>query len=267
MTRVFVVGSGLSGLAAAAALAPQHDVTVIERLPAIGGLAGWEDPVARHLDRKGRGAGVTQLLGTTALCWEPGRLLIAAPGSIRWAAADHLIVACGTRPATPAELRLAGDRPAGVVSATIAEHLVGARVILGHRPLIAGVSHWAALVALGMHRMGARVRVLGQPGSTRPGWADDWLGTGIPRVVHGHPRIETLDWSREPGGPLERLACDALVLAAPARPLRNVEGAVFGGEAVTYIAELDLAVGETDIIARADAAARAITFEPQRIEA
>jgi hypothetical protein len=149
----------------------------------------------------------------------------------------------------------------------VAEHLVGAGVVLGHQPLIAGVSHWAAIVALRMHRMGARVRVLGQPGSDRPAWADDWLGTGVPRVVHGRPRIETLDWSREPGGPLEQLACDALVLAAPSRPLRNVEGAIFGGEAVTFIAELDLAVGAADIIARAETAAQAITFEPRRLEA
>ena len=267
MTRVAVVGTGLTGLAAAAALATRVEVVLVERLPAIGGLAGWEDPVARRLEAAGRAAGVTQLLGATALRWEPGRLLVAEPGNIHWIGADHLVYAGGTRPATPAELRLAGDRPAGVVSATVAEHLVGARVVLGREPLIAGVSHWAELVAHRMHRAGARVRVLGQPGSVRPAWADEWMGTGVPRVVHGRARIERLDWSPEPAGPLHHLPCDALVLAAPARPLRNVEGAVFGGEAATFIAELDLAVGAAGIVARAEAAARAITLEPRRIEA
>jgi YD repeat-containing protein len=269
MTRVVVVGAGLCGLAAAAALASRHEVVLAERLPTVGGLAGWEDSTARLLDRAGRQVGVTQLLGTTALRWDAAgrRLLVAAPGSIRWVGADHLVFAGGTRPATPAELRMAGDRPAGVVPATVAEHLVGARVALGREPLIAGVSHWGELVAQRMHRAGARVRVLGQPGSARPSWADEWLGTGVPRVVHGRPRMVSLDWSDEPGGPLQHLPCDALVLAAPARPLRNVEGAVFGGEAVTFIAELDLAVDAAGIVARAETAARAITFEPRRIEA
>ncbi len=133
-TRVAVVGAGLSGLAAAAALAGRADVTLVERLPAIGGLAGWEDATARGLDLRGRATGVRQLLGATALRWDPGRLLVAAPGDIRWIEVDHLVFAGGTRPATPADLRLAGDRPAGVISATVAEHLVAARVTLGRKP-------------------------------------------------------------------------------------------------------------------------------------
>ena len=167
----------------------------------------------------------------------------------------------------PAELRLAGDRPAGIISATVAEHLAGAHVVLGHRPVIAGVSHWAESVAQKLRWADVHIRVIGQPGSAPPAWGDEWLGTGVPRAVRGHPRIELLEWSRLPGGALEQVSCDALVLAAPARPLRNVEGAVFGGEGVTFIAELDLAVGEADIVARAEAAAHAITVEPRRIHA
>lgn len=267
MTRVAVVGAGLSGLAAAAVLATRTDAVLVERLPAVGGQAGWEDRTAQRLDAAGRAAGVHQLLGATALRWEPGRLLVAAPGNIRWIEADHLVFAGGTRPATPADLRLAGDRPAGVVSATVAEHLVGARVTLGQNPILLGVSHWAELVAHRMHARGSRVRALGLPGDARPAWADDWLGTATPHAVHGRPRIAELEVSRDGVTGRVRIPCDALVIAAPARPIRNVEGAVSGGERVTFICETDLAASPTDIVGRAEAAARAITLETGRVVA
>ena len=264
---MIVVGAGLAGLAAAAVLARDADVTLVERLPAIGGLAGWEDPLARRLDAEGRAAGVRQLLGATALRWEAGELLVAAPGVIHRLAADHLVFAGGTRPATPAELRLAGDRPAGIVSATVAEHLLGARVRVGRLPLVYGVSHWAEPIAHRLHGQGLGVRVLGQPGAARPAWADEWLGTGVLRAAHGRPRISRLEISAEPGGPLETVTCDALVLAAPARPLRNVEGAVFGGDHVTFIQETDLTAGSADLVASAEVVAREITHQAGRVVA
>ncbi len=85
MTKIAVVGAGLTGLAAAATLASRYEVVLVERLPAIGGLAGWENATARRLDGIGRAAGVLQLLGTTALRWEAGRL-----GSISRARIDSL---------------------------------------------------------------------------------------------------------------------------------------------------------------------------------
>jgi NADPH-dependent 2,4-dienoyl-CoA reductase/sulfur reductase-like enzyme len=267
VTRVVVVGAGLSGLAAAGVLAERAETVVVDRLPAIGGMAGWEDPIARRLDEAGRAAGMRRLLGTTALRWEPGRLLVAAPGDIRWIDADHLVFAGGTRPATPADLRLVGDRPAGVIAATVAEHLLAARVTLGRRVIVLGVSHWAALVAHRMHLRGAPARLLGLPGDLPPAWADEWLGTATPRAVHGSRRIEELEVEREPGGDRERIPCDALVIAAPARPIRNVEGAVFDGERVTFMFETDLAASAADIVDRAQAAARGITLEPGRVVA
>lgn len=275
MSRIAVVGAGLCGLAAAAALAEDgHAVTVVDRLPAIGGLAGWEDPTARSLDDEGRRRGVLQRLGATALRWTPpapgtpgdaaGALLVAAPGDIGRLEADHLVIAGGTRPATPAELRLAGDRPAGVVAASLAEHLVGARVTFGRAPLIYGVSHWSSLVAHRLHERGARIRVLGQPGAARPAWADEWLGTGVLCSVGGRPRLESVTWAPASGGEPTTVPADALILAAPARPLRNVEGAVFDGTAVTFIAETDLAVTPVELVSRARAAALAIPLPHHR---
>jgi hypothetical protein len=267
VTDVAVVGAGLSGLAAATALAARANVTLVDRLPVIGGLVGWEDVEARRLDAAGRAAGVRQLLGTTALRWEPGRLLVAAPGDIRWIPAEHLVFAGGTRPATPADLRIAGDRPVGVVAATVAEHLVAARVTLGRHPLVLGVSHWAARVADRMHAHGAQVRTLGLPGDVRPEWADEWLGTANPHAIHGRPRMDALVVQREAATGRERIGCDALIIAAPARPIRNVDGAVFGGERVTFICVTDLAVGPAAIVGRAEAAARAIDLEALGVSA
>ena len=265
---MIVVGAGLAGLAAAALLARDADVALVERLPAIGGLAGWEDPLARRLDAEGRAAGVRQLLGATALRWEAGELLVAAPGVIHRLAADHLVFAGGTRPATPAELRLAGDRPAGIVSATVAEHLLGARVRLGRLPLVYGVSHWAEPIAHHLHGQGLAVRVLGQPGAARPAWADEWLGTGVLRAAHGRPRISRLEISAEPGGPLET---DHLRRAGPRRA--GAAAAQRGGRGLRRAttsrssSETDLAAGPADIVASAEAVAREITHQTGRVVA
>jgi hypothetical protein len=254
----------LAGLSAASSAAANGAETVLlERLPAIGGLAGWEDSTARRLDAAGRAAGVRQLLGTTAIRWELTRVLVAAPGRIEWVDADRLVFAGGTRPATPGELRLAGDRPAGVLSATVAEHLIGARVTLGHRPIVFGVSHWAELVARRMRDRGVRVVALGLPGDARPVWADEWLGTAIPRSVRGRPRIAALEVERD-AGRREWLSCDAVVLSAPAKPIRNVEGAVRGGAGVLYVQETDLGAGPLDIVRLADAMTAALVKEAGR---
>lgn len=251
MTAIAIVGAGLAGLSAAATAARSTGAVLIERLPVIGGFAGWEDPVARSLDAAGRGAGVRQMLGATAIRWEPGRLLVAAPGRIEWIEADRLLFAGGTRPATLAELRIAGDRPAGVMSATVADHLIGARVLLGRRPVLLGVSHWSEVVARRLHRAGQRVIMVGLPGDLAPGWVDDWLGTGQPRAVHGRPRISGLEIER-PSGDREILACDAIVIAAPARPIRNVEGAVREGRGVAYAQVTDLSLDASDIVRLAE---------------
>ena len=47
--RVLVVGGGLAGMAAALELAVRARVSVIERLPAMGGTWGFEHPRAREL--------------------------------------------------------------------------------------------------------------------------------------------------------------------------------------------------------------------------
>jgi NADPH-dependent 2,4-dienoyl-CoA reductase/sulfur reductase-like enzyme len=255
MQRALVVGAGLAGLAAAHELAGEMDVTVIDRLPAAGGTAGWSHPLVRSLQRSCRQADVQFLLGTTALSWQSGRLLVAAPGNIRWLSGDQLVCAAGSRPATMAELRLVGARLAGVVSATVAKHLLEASVHLGRRPVIIGVGDWSATIAGLLHDQGALVSVVSQSVATRrPAYADEWWPGWRAASVLGTSRVDQLTVTRD--GNQFRLLCDAVILADDIRPLRNIEGAVFGGERVTFIQEVAPQITAEAVVAGAVHAAR-----------
>src|SRR5262249_52933543 len=122
-----VIGAGPTGLGCAAELVKVHPVELIDRIPVPGGEAGWSTPelTARVADARRRG--VRFRLGTTAVRWEPGRLLVAGPGKIEWLPGERLFYAGGLRPATAADLFITGDRPAGVLPATVAHHLLAAQ--------------------------------------------------------------------------------------------------------------------------------------------
>ena len=128
---VLIVGAGASGLALAAELAPHGPVTVADRLPAIGGVLGGEHPAIRTLAAVA--SGVTWLLATTVSRWRGDAALVAGPDGIRWLPARRLVYAGGSRPATRAELGIAGPRPAGILSAAAALPLLEAGVLLGRR--------------------------------------------------------------------------------------------------------------------------------------
>lgn len=228
-----VVGAGIAGLAAAAELGDGFDVTVVDRLPAVGGGWGYEHPMVRGLDAACRDAGVTLRLGTTALRWADGRVLLAAPGSIGWAPVDRLVIAGGCRPATAAELRLAGARLAGVVSATVAVHFLDAGVRLGRSPVILGESDFAAEVASRLRRTRTPVRVVGAEAAATPAYADEWWPGWRGARVRGVGRVRELELER--GERTTWLACDAVVLADAVRPLRNVDGALAETDLATFV--------------------------------
>jgi cation diffusion facilitator CzcD-associated flavoprotein CzcO len=79
--RIVVVGGGIAGLAAAAALAERADVRVIERLPAAGGTWEFDHPMVKRLVGECVRRGVALECGYTALRWKNRRLL--APGQPR----------------------------------------------------------------------------------------------------------------------------------------------------------------------------------------
>lgn len=254
MQTILVVGAGLAGLASAQELAGHADVTVIDRLPAVGGTTGWNHPVVAGLERACCASGVHFLLGATALRWTGTRLLVAAPGEIQWLAGDALVCATGSRPSTMSESRLLGNRLAGVVSATVAKHLLEAGVQLGKRPVVVGTGNWAEAIAESLHKQGVPVSAISREVEDKPTYADEWWPGWRPESVRGHGRVEQLTVIRD--SQRTRILCDAVILADGLRPLRNIEGAVFGGERVTFIQDVAPRATAEEVVAGAREAAR-----------
>jgi hypothetical protein len=250
-TPVAVVGAGPSGLGCAIELAPHVPVLLVERIPVFGGTAGWDRPEIREHARSAAALGVEPWLGHTAIRWSGGRLLILGPDGCRWVPARHLFMAGGLRPATVADLSVTGDRPAGVVAATVAEHLLDAGVSLWDTVVIVGDGPWAAHIAQRARELGSRIVALGGTAA----WADDHLDQPRRWSIVGRDRVQALrlDYGGS-GSAAVDIACDAVVLAADPVPNRNIDGAVLtGSPGVTYVQP----VSPHDIAGRFDSARHA----------
>lgn len=233
MSTYFVVGAGPSGLGCARALATQTDahVVLIDRIPVTGGESGWDSEEIAQLTADATAAGVELILGATATRWADGRLLLVSPLGIRWMNGDRLFFAGGRRPSTAADLGFTGQRPAGVLPATVAEHLLASGVAIWRNPLIVGDDVWAAHLAEEVHRYGGTVSGIGPSD-----WADHSYEPGELEVI-GVRRVESVQVHRDSG--TETIACDAVLLAADARPNRNIEGALSDtSDAVTFVQPL-----------------------------
>jgi hypothetical protein len=228
-----VVGAGPSGLGCAVELAPHVPVVLIDRLPVFGGAAGWDRPEIREHAAAAAALDVKPLLGQTAIRWSGQRLLVLGPGSCRWVAARHLFMAGGLRPATAADLGMTGDRPAGVVAATVAEHLLDTGVALWRTVVIVGEGPWAPRVAARARALGSRIIALG----STAGWADERFDWPHRCSIVGRERVQALrlDYGVTSAASVD-VACDAVVLAAGPVPNRNVDGAVRpGSPGVTFV--------------------------------
>lgn len=264
---VVIVGAGVAGLAAAAELAPSAQVTVVDRLPAIGGVLGYEHRLVRELAAEASASGAEFSLGTTALRWQQERLLLAGPEGIRWTPAATLVYAGGTRPAILAELPAAGPRLAGVLAAPVAEHLIEAEVLLGHRVVVTGGGHWARVILERLTRQDCSVTVVAEDKAAAAAAAA--VSGRFPVIegwrlyaVGGSGRISEVILDLD--GRRLRVACDALVLAGGERPLRNVDGAVFDPAAgVVYIQPYGPHLMAADVAGAARAAARVAVHEIQ----
>jgi hypothetical protein len=237
MTAPFaVVGAGPSGLGCAAALAAGGPVVLIDRIPVPGGTAGWDGREIRDYVRRVRRLGARMRLGETALRWDGRRLLLAAPGRAGWLDAAGLFVACGLRPATLADWRVTGDRPAGVIPATVAEHLLQAGVRLWTTVVVAGDGPWAAPVARSARRLGTRVIAISDR-ADHGDWADERHPRPKQWSIAGRDRVTGIRLEGEAG--VTELACDGVVLAGDPVPARNIDGAVLAGAAgVTFVQPL-----------------------------
>src|SRR5258708_30660252 len=223
-SHVAVVGAGIAGLAAAVELAARAEVTVLAGLPMSGGVLPYDLPAVRELTARCRSAGVQWLLGTTAVRWDSGRLLTVGPSGIRWLDAAHLVFAGGARPATAAELMLAGPRLAGVLPAPVAIHLAEAKVTIGRQVVIIGTGDWARAARDAIAHQRSPGTLIAAEGGQQVSFPHDALiGGWSPVAVAGNGRGSTLTLQR--AGERHVLDCGAVILAASPRPLRIAPGA------------------------------------------
>ena len=234
---VIVVGAGAAGLGAATVLAESDPVTIVDRIPVAGGTVRFDRSDVRAAAAQARQAGVVFLLGATATRWHECRLLVCAPGEMKWHSACSLVFAGGLRPATPAELGIGGDRPAGVLPVSVAKHLLEAASGLWQNPVILGDGPGAADAAAMIALAGGEIAYVGD-GPTAPKWATSaHLGWRAAAIV-GRDHVSAVRIERD--GSSQLIACDAVLLAADPRPVRNVEGAIAeNAEDVMYLQEID----------------------------
>jgi NADPH-dependent 2,4-dienoyl-CoA reductase/sulfur reductase-like enzyme len=242
---VIVVGAGPSGLACAARIGRRAQVLLVDRIPVPGGECGWEAPHIRQLVHEAEASGVAFELGATALRWSSGRLLLAAPGNIRWVTSPWLVCAGGLRPDTASDLGLTGARPAGILPATVALHLLEAGEPLWRNACIIGDGPWAEQIASRLSALGTTVHALTRT-STGVAWADRHTciaADGDSLTVEGMPRVEAV---RIDGRRPSRVLCDAVILAGEGRPTRNIEGAIGEGSENTIFVQPCGAHGSVD---------------------
>jgi len=234
--HAIVVGAGLTGLGCATELASRLPVTLIDRIPVVGGETGWHSPDIQRLAANAESKGVRMLLGATGLRWEQQRLLLASPGSISWIPGSVLFYAGGIRPATAIDVHVSGDRPAGVIPATVALHLLQSGIRLWSHAVVVGASHWAAETAHAIHGYGGTVTAVVTEGST-PGWADRVVTDASDLRVTGRARVDALHCTVS--GSAVAIPCDAVILAGPCRPNRNITGALNQGPRDVVFAQPD----------------------------
>ena len=169
MNKVVVVGAGVAGLTCARMLGDRAQVTLVDRLPACGGVLSFDHPQVRELVHDASAAGVEFALGATATRWTGERLLIAAPHAIRWQEADHLVYAGGSRPSTATELGMVGvTRLAGILPAPVAVHLLEAGVRIGTQVRAHRVGRLDRAGGSGVARHAIDVTYVSLPGEAEP---------------------------------------------------------------------------------------------------
>jgi NADPH-dependent 2,4-dienoyl-CoA reductase/sulfur reductase-like enzyme len=225
--QVAVVGSGQAGLVASAKLARAAvQVILVERLPEPGGQEP-EVPVVADLAAQARDAGVGMALGTMAVRWDGTAVYTLGVDGARRLPCAALVVATGTRPASRAELGIAGDRPAGIVPGSAALHLTECGVLFGRRPVVLGAGSLAASCVAALRDAGAEhITVVAPDGILAPAvhLADDIFERWAVTEALGHPRVTRIVITRQ--GASDYLAADALILAHKRAPMRNIEGAI-----------------------------------------
>jgi hypothetical protein len=223
-----VVGAGRSGLHASRMLADHGlAVTLVERLPAAGGQE--PEPATAALAKASRNAGVELVLGTLAVSLTGSEVQTLGILGARTYHIDALVVATGTRPATLGELRVTGDRCAGILPGSAAVHLIQSGVLPGWRPVVIGGGDLAAHCVDLCLRAGARsISVVSPSGRGFAAAPDvDTYDAWELLSISGRPRVDHVVVAK--GSEILSVTADAVILAHERRAMRNIEGAVRDG--------------------------------------
>ena len=221
--RITVVGAGPSGLGCAVELARENDVTVVDRLPVPGGETGWENPEIKSFVETAKELGVSFELGSMATHWDGKSLLIVSPLGTQKIDSDFLFYAGGIRPATSAEIGLTGDRPAGIFPATVALHLLESGVSLWRNAAVVGNGLWASETIEAITKLGGKCTSIVSDDTDIETTSRKITNASNFRAL-GTTRIESFEC--DVAEKTLSIECDAVILAGPAHPNRNVEGAL-----------------------------------------
>ena len=210
-TVVAVVGAGVTGLACADALAPRARAVVVDRIPVVGGVLGWDHPTSVELAAQATAAGARLHLGETAIRWDGDTLMVVGQDGVRRIQAAALVIAAGSRPLGRAELGLTGPRPAGILPATVACHLSETGLLIGRRPAVIGGGDWAARALERLLHAGAdTIEVIAPDGVLRP-LPELGCDHASPRTDHPWPSRACTGsarcWSRAASGSTAMRSC------------------------------------------------------------
>ncbi len=235
--RIAVVGAGPSGLGCANELAMNHDVILIDRLPVIGGESGWRETSVLQFASKAHELGILFELGSMAIRWDGVNLLIVGPLGTKEISADHLFFAGGVRPATSAEIGISGDRPAGVIPASVALHLLESEVLLWKNTIVIGHGQLALKVISAItHYGGSCTNIIAEPTETNTN--NRQITNARKMKVHGTARVDKFEC--EVDGENLQFECDGIILAGPLIPNRNLEGALMDpSKNVTFVQDIN----------------------------
>jgi thioredoxin reductase len=243
--EVVVVGGGPSGLAAAVALrrGGVERVIVLEREAHAGG-------VPRHCDHSGFGlkdlhrlmsgpryaaslraqalaAGACLREGTMATDWgADGALAVTSPAGREWLRPDAVVLATGCRERPSSARRVAGSRPAGVLTTGALQQLVHLdHRQVGTRAVVVGAEHVSFSAIDTLHRGGAKTVALTTELPHHQSLAVFALGArlryGVPvwtgarvAAIRGTERVEGVELEDLATGARRTVACDCLVFSA-----------------------------------------------------